>query len=180
MLTTSLFFSLVQGARWLSALAVANAALLAGALLTACALPSQAASGEATPRHVRVVASQFHAQCPLAGKRRTVLNIDSQKEWDSTLPDSTIEAAAGRKVHWSRQQVLLYATAPGKHDVRLTSPARGLMLSGGVLYWPVDEQVDTATKARGSRSCLITIVTPRSYWQRIKVIDPDQMRRRAD
>jgi len=158
------------GLRWLLQ-ALACAALAAPALAA-----STATASRASPNHVRVLASKYHEACPMSAQRRTVLSIDSAREWDSVLPGSSVEDTTGRKVRWSREQVLLYAPPPSRQELALSSPAKGLLLSSGVLYWPVDEKPNGPASRKASHSCLVSVVT-RAYWQRIKIVDPKLMRR---
>lgn len=158
---------------------VAWVAMLAGALLSP-PTPAQAQASRAEPRHVRVLSSQFHRQCPLAGPKAQALAIDSLAEWDSVLPGRDLVAHTGRDVRWSRERVIVYAAAPSPNVTDLVSPAKGLLLSRGILYWPVDEHPSSARAAsKSDRSCLVSVVT-RAYWQRIRVIDPSLIQRRSD
>ncbi len=143
-------------------------------------MQAPAQTARAQPRHVRVLASHFHRLCPLPGPRAQALAVDSQAEWDSVLPGRDPATTTGREVRWSRERVIIYAAPPSSHVTELVSPAKGLLLSRGILYWPVDSRPSTErATGKDDRSCLVSVVT-RAYWQRIRVIDPSLIERRSD
>jgi hypothetical protein len=122
---------------------------------------------------LRVLSSRAHMQCPLPGRNTRLLSIDSPREWEDTIEHQDEVTALGRKVRWSREQVLVYALdAKGPVGVRLESPSRMLRLSQGILYWPIRQTPPDAGRPKStalSRPCVLVTID-RAYWHRIKVV----------
>lgn len=163
-----------------------NRALLAVAGLIALCAPAVAAppaigdaAGERPPgSYLRVHATRSHMQCPLPGRNRKLLSIDSPGEWEDTVDRQDELTAIGRKVRWNSERVLIYALE-SQHGLeqRLESPTRFIRLSHGVLYWPVRQrQLDPAPASAGSprpgrqsRPCVVAVID-RAFWQRIRIV----------
>jgi hypothetical protein len=163
-----------------------RALLAVAGLITLCAPASAAppatgdtASGRPPGSYLRVHATRSHMQCPLPGRNRRLISIDSPGEWEDTVDHQDELVALGRKVRWANERVLIYAleTQHGTEQ-RLESPTRFIRLSQGVLYWPVRQrQLDTPSAAstgspragRQSRPCVLAVID-RAFWQRIRVV----------
>jgi hypothetical protein len=122
---------------------------------------------------LRVLSSRGHMQCPLPGRNKRLLSIDSPREWEDTIESQDEVTALGRKVRWSRERVLVYALdTKTQAGVRLESPTKVLRLSQGILYWPVRQIQPEGGRPKASapaRPCVLVTID-RAYWHRIKVV----------
>jgi hypothetical protein len=159
---------------------LAVAGLIALCLPASAAPPasSDAASGRPPGSYLRVHATRSHMQCPLPGRNRRLISVDSPGEWEDTVDHQDELVAIGRKVRWSNERVLIYAleTQHGAEQ-RLESPTRFIRLSQGVLYWPVRQRqleaptasAGSARSGRQSRPCVLAVID-RAFWQRIRIV----------
>jgi hypothetical protein len=153
----------------------AQSSALAGAAVSSSTLPAGAAD-RTRATFLRVHATRSHMQCPLPGRSRKLLSIDSPGEWEDTIERQDELTALGRKVRWANERVLVYAleTQHGT-DPRLESPVRVVRLSQGVLYWPVRQRQSEGTGTAGqrpstqTRPCVLAIID-RAFWQHIRVV----------